>query len=285
MILSAVEQFAASYDERAILERISRHWMKTLPISAIYIILVFSGKRWMKDRPKFKLRWALTLWSAALALFSMFGAWFMLVRTVKDLREFGFRYTVCDNTFLFTGHGVWLYWFCLSKIVELGDTFFIVVRKQKLIFLHWYHHMVTLIYSCYAYGSGVAAGRYFAGVNFAIHTLMYSYYAIRASGLVRMPRQVNITLTSLQLLQMGFGVYLNIYAYTELTSGRPCDNTWPSIYSSFLMYASYVALFANFFYQNYLVKSKSDPKVNNNMHSGAIQNETLSHQANPKKEI
>lgn len=37
--------------------------------------------------------------------------------------------------------GVCAFWgwlFTLSKMVELGDTIFIVVRKQELIFLHWY---------------------------------------------------------------------------------------------------------------------------------------------------
>ncbi|PIK57590.1 putative elongation of very long chain fatty acids protein 6-like [Apostichopus japonicus] len=273
MLLSAIERFASTYDEPALMDWLLRHWPKTVLISAIYIVLVFAGKRWMEKREKYNLKWLLTLWSASLAIFSIIGTWFTFERTYNDLQEHGFKYTVCDNTFLHTGQGFWLYVFSLSKIVELGDTFFIVARKQKLIFLHWFHHVATLVYTWYATGNLVAAGRYFSSVNFAVHSLMYSYFAIRASGLIRLPRQVNITITSLQLIQMFFGIYVNVYAYIEISNGRQCDNTWPSLYASFAMYASYVLLFANFFYQTYLVKSKpgpGKPHTNGVVKNGAV---------------
>lgn len=37
--------------------------------------------------------------------------------------------------------------FSLSKVIELGDTAFIILRKQPLIFLHYYHHATVLIYT------------------------------------------------------------------------------------------------------------------------------------------
>lgn len=43
--------------------------------------------------------------------------------------------------------GFWSTMFVLSKVPELGDTLFIVLRKQPLIFLHWYHHATVLVYS------------------------------------------------------------------------------------------------------------------------------------------
>ena len=33
--------------------------------------------------------------------------------------------------------GYWTFMFVMSKVPELGDTIFIVLRKQPLIFLHW----------------------------------------------------------------------------------------------------------------------------------------------------
>jgi elongation of very long chain fatty acids protein 6 len=36
-----------------------------------------------------------------------------------------------------------------SKVPETIDTLFIVLRRQKLIFLHWYHHATVLVYCFY----------------------------------------------------------------------------------------------------------------------------------------
>ena len=43
----------------------------------------------------------------------------------------------CDQEWGVGATGTWVQLFCLSKIPELFDTFFIVQRKRPLIFLHW----------------------------------------------------------------------------------------------------------------------------------------------------
>ena len=37
----------------------------------------------------------------------------------------------------------------LIKIIEFGDTLFVVLRKKPLQFIHWYHHITVCIYSFY----------------------------------------------------------------------------------------------------------------------------------------
>lgn len=41
--------------------------------------------------------------------------------------------------------GLWCVVFTVSKVLELMDTFFVVMRKKPLIFLHWYVHWFILI--------------------------------------------------------------------------------------------------------------------------------------------
>ena len=52
----------------------------------------------------------------------------------------GVEESVCNTSYLTTNKvsALWTWLFIASKIPELGDTAFIVLRKQKLIFLHWY---------------------------------------------------------------------------------------------------------------------------------------------------
>ncbi len=70
--------------------------------------------------------------------------------------------------------GFWTWMFILSKVPELGDTVFIVLRKQKLIFLHWYHHVTVLLYTWYSFAGFVAPGRWFITMNYMVHSIMYS---------------------------------------------------------------------------------------------------------------
>ena len=84
--------------------------------------------------------------------------------------------------------------FTLSKIPELIDTFFIIARKKKLIFLHWYHHATVLMYSFYLYKDRLAGAAYYGTMNFTVHAIMYTYYFFSACK-IRLPKWVSMTVT------------------------------------------------------------------------------------------
>lgn len=208
------------------------------------------------------------MWSGALAIFSIFGTLRMWPEIIYVLRNESFYSSACKHGW--REHQVTRFWtalFVLSKIIELGDTVFIVLRKQPLIFLHWYHHITVLIYTWYSYVEQTATGRWFISMNFAVHAVMYSYYALRALKF-RVPNQLRMIITLLQLLQMVVGCILNFYTYNVKNQGQYCGITYNNLYYSFLMYFSYFILFAKFFYDAYISPPpRPIPSVRDEKHS------------------
>ena len=56
-------------------------------------------------------------------------------------------------------------------------------------------------------------------MNYAVHALMYSYYGIRASRIMKVPNVLAMVITTLQTLQMVVGCTINILAFYYLSSG------------------------------------------------------------------
>ncbi|XP_028825577.1 elongation of very long chain fatty acids protein 6-like [Denticeps clupeoides] len=245
-------EFERRFDESGAIRWMQQNWDKSFVICFAYALFVFAGRRYMRERPKWDLRGPLALWSLSLAIFSILGAvrtdWYML----NVLQHSGFRQSVCDSAFYRAPvTKFWAFAFTLSKVPELGDTLFIVLRKQKLMFLHWYHHITVLLYTWYTYKDEVAGGSWFITMNFTVHAVMYSYYAARAAG-VRVPRACAVLITACQILQMvmGLAVLLMVYGWMH---AQHCASNLSNVTWGSLMYLSYLLLFASFFYESYLV--------------------------------
>jgi len=221
--------------------------------SGIYMLLIFGGQTYMANRPAFDLRGPLTGWSMFLAMFSIMGAARTLPEFMHTLYTHGFYHSLCIPSFIENDRvsGFWTWMFVLSKVPELGDTIFIVLRKQKLIFLHWYHHITVLIYCWYSFSQYTAPARWFVVMNFVVHSIMYTYYAFRALR-YRVPKIIAITITSLQLIQMIVGCAVNYLAFSYKQNGMQCRVSDTNLKLSLLMYCSYFVLFARFFYNAYL---------------------------------
>ncbi|XP_055501349.1 elongation of very long chain fatty acids protein 6 isoform X2 [Leucoraja erinacea] len=177
------------------------------------------------------------------------GAYMVYILTTSGLKQ-----SVCDQGF-YNGpiSKFWAYAFVLSKAPELGDTMFIILRKQKLIFLHWYHHITVLLYSWYSYKDMVAGGGWFMTMNYGVHAVMYSYYALRAAGF-RVSRKFAMFITMTQITQMILGCVVNYLVYEWMQQGQ-CPSHMHNIVWSSLMYLSYFVLFCQFFHGAYLSSS------------------------------
>ncbi len=235
-------------------------WHYSFYISAFYVVTIFSLQAYMRDRPKYNLRGPLMVWSLLLSAFSIYGFCVSGIDHFIYMFNHGWKSSVCDPILVDRQMGLWSFLFCFSKCPELIDTYFVVLRKQKLIFLHWYHHITVFIYCWFSYGYMTNPQQWFITMNYFVHSIMYLYYAVRASSFYRPPIWVNMVITSLQLLQMVVGVYVNVYVFVNMkfTPGWYCDGevetTNVYVYTAFIMYSSYFMLFVNFFYSSYVSK-------------------------------
>ena len=82
---------------------------------------------------------------------------------------------------------------------------------------------------------------------------MYGYFALRAAR-VRLPRFIQQFITIFQMIQMIIGCIVNIAAFNYKQEGYSCATSNTNIILSLLLYASYLFLFAHFFYMSYFHK-------------------------------
>ncbi|CAG7815872.1 unnamed protein product [Allacma fusca] len=237
-----------------------QHWHYSFIFSLMYILIIHAGQMMMKNRRPFKLKSLLFLWNVSLAIFSIAG----FLRTFPEIAKLltedsGFHKSVCSREQQTIATAFWSLLSAWSKVAELFDTAFVVLRKQPLIFLHWYHHTSVLLFTWFTYTSMDPSNRWFLSMNYFIHGIMYAYYALKATG-VKVPRSISVVITSLQILQMIMGVTVNVYSLVVRAVGTPCARKDMDVAVGLLMYFSYMILFGNFFYKAYL-KSSSKKRV------------------------
>ena len=252
MTLSEILQKHYSYEETT---SWAFRYLYVPPIAiAAYLSFIFGVKKWMEGKEALDLRGPLVLWNLCLTLFSIVGACTLIPPIVQVVATEGFVYGVCEVSTnpMYSFVGVL---FVLSKIVEFGDTFFIVLRKSPLTFLHWYHHITVLWYSWYGFATGCTAGHWFGALNFTVHSVMYFYYMLKALG-YRVPSSVAKSITILQLTQFFIGLSILFVGMWARWLGRECGVNATHIKVGLIVYGSYFILFLNFFYHRYSLALK-----------------------------
>jgi len=159
-------------------------WMQDRPMIPIwacilYAVLIVFGRSYMANRPAYSWRKVLAAWNFSLSLFSWIGAFRTAPQLYYNLMSYSLRSNMCDNPAVLYGSGstgLWVQLFILSKFPELLDTFFIVIHKKPLIFLHWYHHITVLLYCWHSYVTTSPSGLFFVVMNYSVHAVMYGYY-------------------------------------------------------------------------------------------------------------
>jgi len=148
-----------------------------------------------------------------------------------------------------------LWWYYASKLFELLDSLFIILRKREkqLSFLHVYHH-ATMFPLWWIGAKYVAGGSSFLGAffNCCVHVIMYSYYALSTLGeSVRPYLWWKKYLTVLQMVQFVAALVMGLNA---IRIG--CDFPMWMQYSCIAYMVSFLVLFSDFYYKAYMAGRK-----------------------------
>lgn len=224
---------------------------------SLYLLTLRYLTKFMEKRPAYNLKNTLILWNTFLSTFSIIATIKVTPGIINTFKEEGFKSLYCSQKlFYFQPYTFWGCAFTISKIFEFFDTVLLILRKKPVIFLHWYHHVFTMFY-CFHMLSNFIAGTFInMYLNAIVHSFMYTYYTVAATKLVRIPKFISISLTSIQILQFildTFGVLSQTFYYAT----SECSIDLKTIVMSLIMFVSYWYLFSQMFVKKYL---NSKPK-------------------------
>ena len=232
------------------------NWHISIYIVIIYMVLIIILKKWVRIRGKsYSLRIPLILWNALMAAFSTLGVIRCLPQFIHILTNKGLIASYCEADYYHDPRLVVWYWmFTMSKVPELIDTMFIILRGGKLIYLHWLHHLLTLCFCYYVYGDVPATAQWMVNMNFLVHSLMYFYYTLKSMG-IKIPLLFSLSITMLQIIQMAFGISIHYAIICRKLSAQPCDISLSGAFAGLSLYTIFLVLFGNYFLRNYIFKT------------------------------
>lgn len=220
-------------------------------IFAVYLILVALGPKLMEGREPFTLRPVLLIYNLALVGLSVYMFYEFLVTSVLAGYSYFCQPVDYSNSELGLRMARVCWWFFFSKVIELLDTIFFIMRKKfgQISFLHVYHH-ATMIFNWWAGVKYVAGGQaFFIGMlNSFVHVFMYLYYALAVLGpSVQKYLWWKRYLTVLQLAQFAA---IALHSGYNLFTDCPFPDGFNLAVFTYII--TLIILFLNFYYQTYL---------------------------------
>ncbi|XP_055568145.1 elongation of very long chain fatty acids protein 4-like isoform X1 [Falco biarmicus] len=226
-----------------------------LPVTllfASYLFVVALGPFYMRRRKPLKLRGLLIAYNLTMMTLSSYMFYEFLATSILDDYSYLCQpvdYSQSELGMRQMARVCW--WFFFSKVIELLDTVFFILRKKQdqVTFLHVYHHG-TMLFNWWSGVKYVPGGQaFFIGMlNSFVHIFMYGYYALASLG-PQMHRYLwwKRYLTIMQLCQ-----FVAIAAHSSYNLFTECP--FPDGFNAavFLYILSLIALFLHFYYRTYI---------------------------------
>ncbi|KAI8367471.1 GNS1/SUR4 family-domain-containing protein [Radiomyces spectabilis] len=227
-----------------------------------YFVVIFGGRYLMTQFPPFRLQALFQLHNFLLTIVSGILLVLMVEQIFPKIYHHGFLYAVCSNDAWTQPLELLYYLNYLVKYWELIDTVFLVAKKKKLEFLHYYHHSLTMVLCFSQLGGKTAVSWVPITLNLTVHVLMYYYYFRTAAGHKIWWKKYLTTMQITQFIIDLFVIYFCTYTYfaytywPHLPNMGSCAGTEASALFGCALLSSYLFLFINFYRLTYQ-KSKA----------------------------
>ncbi|KAI9014005.1 ELO family [Phycomyces nitens] len=229
-----------------------------------YYGVIFGGRYIMRNSEPLKCKLAFQIHNILITIVSACLLALIAEQVIPKFIRHGFHYTVCDSKAFTTELELLYYINYLVKYWELLDTVFLVIKKKKLEFLHYFHHSMTmaLCYSQLTAKTPVSCVP--IGLNLGVHVVMYYYYYLTTTGVKIWWKKhlttMQISQFIIDLLVIG-GLAYSHFAFVFFrgilpTSGTCTGTETAAIFGSTLLTA-YLLLFVNFYRTTYNAKEKA----------------------------
>jgi len=232
-------------------------WPEALAAVATYLAVIFGGQAIMRSYAPVNLPLLSKIHNASLTVGSFVLLVWMLDQVSPILYNHGLWYAIC-NPKAYTQRLELLYYInYLFKYYELIDTLFLMLKKKKLEFLHYYHHSMTLML-CFVQLHGQTSLSWLPIVlNLMVHVVMYYYYLLTCFGIRVWWKKHLTTLQIVQFVLDLIFVYAGAYSYFAYTyfSFLPnygsCAGSETAALFGVGSLTSYLVLFVQFFIATY----------------------------------
>ncbi|KAI9276586.1 ELO family [Sporodiniella umbellata] len=228
-----------------------------------YFVVIFGGQYLLTNATPMKCKTLNQIHNIFLTVVSLVLLLLTVEQLFPKLYRHGLYYAICSEDAWTQELELLYYLNYLVKYYELIDTVFLVLKKKKLEFLHYFHHSMTMAL-CYTQLVGRTTVSWVPIVlNLTVHVLMYYYYFRTGSGAKIWWKKY---LTTMQITQFVIDlvvIYACTYSYYAFTYNKSlpnfgtCAGTESAAAFGSSILTSYLFLFINFYRMTYKQKSNA----------------------------
>jgi len=241
-------------------------WQILTIIGAYLLFTLAIGPKLMANRKPFNLRRTIQIYNIFMIAINLYFFFASIIAYEFGTALLNFKYPSNDNRNLSAEDHrrlTFVYWYLMTKIIDLMDTVFFVLRKKwsQVTALHVYHHssVPLCVWLAVLYAPTAGVNGIFPIFNSAVHVLMYTYYALSAFGPhVQKYLWWKRYITQVQLAQF---IIFFVYGLTYMIKQKG----WPSVLiaTSVVQPPLYLFMFSSFYVNTYCNSRDKTPKNRN----------------------